>query len=316
LNVSKPFSLGDISLGRHGVGGGIGYAVGGPVGAAIGAGVQHVLTDPSRLIKGLAYARKFRSFLKQNNVYRWASRATGSLRKPAQGTITPLSSIIGKHLWPKDDKKSKEDKFWDVHAKLTSSRPEQIHERISRTVGQAIDEETVAHASLAMGNAIAYLQSKLPQAGKVSPIDMAKGKKPPVDPKEMDKFLARVAVANSPEAAIEALESGKLTKEMVETLQAVYPRMYAALVLRIQEQIYDNPKIPYQNRVQLSVLLGQPMDNTCEPEFIAMVQSQFQGAPEGNAPGAASRGPVGKPKLNKIKPDRFTTNTEKLSGEA
>ena len=71
------------------------------------------------------------------------------------------------------------------------------------------------------------------------------------------------AVDGGPERALERLSHGRLSSEDVEVLHKVYPAMMPTIQAKVREAAgQTKPYIPYQKRIQLSMLLGVPTDST------------------------------------------------------
>lgn len=130
---------------------------------------------------------------------------------------------------------------------------------------------------------------------------MARQLKP--DPVEVMSFLRKVKTVEDPMVAIKAFEDGRLTTDHVKALAASKPAVLTqlrnAVVARVTAK---NADIAYDDRIQLSILLGVEADPTMRPVAIAMGQrtyakmkeqaaAQEQKQPPGpSAPGQAPKG--------------------------
>lgn len=93
---------------------------------------------------------------------------------------------------------------------------------------------------------------------------------------EIAKFERYMQAVEHPLSVFEDMEKGTLTREHVEALKAVYPGMYAQLQQEVIDQATtEGEKIPYNKKVQLSILLDVPTDLSLEPTNIAGLQANF-----------------------------------------
>ncbi len=86
--------------------------------------------------------------------------------------------------------------------------------------------------------------------------------------------------ANDPLGVVEAIAKGQLSREGVETLKTLYPKLYDLTVRTLMEQLTEGAEarkqpLPYAMRVQLSMLLQTPLDPSLQPARIAASQARF-----------------------------------------
>ena len=79
------------------------------------------------------------------------------------------------------------------------------------------------------------------------------------------------------------LQSGTLTRDHVEAVRTVYPAFYKKLqqevsALLTKRDADGHSSLPYNKRVQLSILFGQPSDSSMTGPAILSLQSTFQPA--------------------------------------
>lgn len=161
------------------------------------------------------------------------------------------------------------------------------------------------------GRAIDFLQSKLPPQAVKVPLSAAPVRGVP----DMAKagFLRSLRAVQRPISQVEDLAKGKLSKEGVEALKAVYPETYQDLktkVLdRVQELAANGEDVPYAQRLQIGRLFGVAVDPTQSPAFKASVKGLFAKMDDGvaqspdqtgggQAGGGAPRGPGGGRKVD------------------
>jgi hypothetical protein len=130
-----------------------------------------------------------------------------------------------------------------------------------RMAAPGVADAVVAGAA----RAAAYLRSVAPQIYE-PPFG---GDVAMVDPFALDEFEQRLEAVEDPWGTLERLRTGTLTREHVEALQAVYPRVYEQLVGDVMEVVgtrsNENKPVSFQARTALSLLTGQPLDDSLRP---------------------------------------------------
>lgn len=87
------------------------------------------------------------------------------------------------------------------------------------------------------------------------------------------KLARYVQAATNPGGALERIGQGQVLREDVETLQALYPRMYQRMVSEVLMSLGSVDQLPsYEARVRLSHLLNAPADPSMRPERAAALQ--------------------------------------------
>lgn len=93
---------------------------------------------------------------------------------------------------------------------------------------------------------------------------------------EMAKFERKMNVIFDPWSVIDDLKKGTLTPDQVEALRTVYPVIHKSIQMRIEKHLSEKqPKLPYQSRLKLSLLMGVNVDNSIGPQFVAGLQSNY-----------------------------------------
>jgi hypothetical protein len=147
------------------------------------------------------------------------------------------------------------------------------------------------------GKAIELLKSKLPPSSFPSPLSPH----PVRTIGDMDKasFLRTLNAVRHPMAALDDLQSGRLSDEAAEVLREVYPEQLADLQQRVVEGVNElaakGVTLSYEKRLQIGKLLNAPVDPTQDPMVVATVRdlySQMGNAPQdpnqGGSPGGAA----------------------------
>lgn len=112
-------------------------------------------------------------------------------------------------------------------------------------------------------NGVAFLESKLPK-GSIDPYSLTPSlDKFKVSDAEAAKFMRYYKAVTEPMSAMRSLKEGHISKEEVEALQAVYPKLYQQITTEILRQVADKKsKIDYQKRLALGTMLGIQTDVT------------------------------------------------------
>lgn len=121
--------------------------------------------------------------------------------------------------------------------------------------------------------ALQFLNSKMPRR-KTGQGAILMPYKP--SSQELAKFARYVEIAENPKAAMKHLEAGTLTKEGVETLKAVYPETYKNIVNATANYMGKyGPKLAYNKKLQLGLLLGVPTDPSMNSSYLKKLQTGF-----------------------------------------
>lgn len=143
---------------------------------------------------------------------------------------------------------------------------------------------------------LSFLWDKLPKnPGLGSPLDgFARGQR--MSDAAVHDFARYAAAAETPQRMLDELAAGRLSPQTVEATKAVFPETFNAVREQLINRMDEMGKMPYAQRVQLSVLFETPLDSTMRPETVAALQASFQnesGSPGGMKP---PPGPANGPK--------------------
>ena len=258
---------------------GIGYALGGEEGAGLGLALS-VFTNPGRLIQMRAaldriVTSKEIGIVKAIKTY--IGKASGRSKGLVRKMTAPASlSILERSNWgdKRTRDKSRREAFDRRSKELTEflTRPEKTLKKIDATIASV--SEVAPNVATAMKvqavKAARYLYDQAPKPETEQLLLSHKWRPSDVD---LARFERIAAVIDDPSNALKSLRAGCLTVEEVEALKEVYPRMYSKIVTTIAEQIPElRDKLPYKERVQLSVLFDVPVDATMETGFLQAMQ--------------------------------------------
>lgn len=174
------------------------------------------------------------------------------------------------------------------------SQMQQALEGFTRDLQEHAPETSMA-LQITGAKAISFLKARLPQIPRAGPLA------PQLTPSraEIAKFHRYYQALQHPQDLLKQAASGTLTPEAVEAIAAVMPEYYQAAKAAVMEKLVAHPgKMPYQNRMMVSMLLGQDMDGTTSGPMIAANQQAF--TYNYQPPGAHHAKGGGMPKAGKI----------------
>ncbi len=264
------------------VGGLGGYVVGGPLGAGAGLALS-VMTNPGRLLHlkaafhrmkegfQLGIAKSLSSYIKK------AKAATEGLRELPRKSFVPASlKILQNSQW--GDKKLKaKDRYEAFNQRFQElsdflSEPNRAVERIGRNLDGLHEVFPKIAEQMAIKGMVAarYLHDQAPRP--LTERAAMSGKWKPSDA-ELTSWAKKVAAVNDPTELLRELEAGRLSIDTVEAVKTVYPKLYEQIVLQIAEEIPElREKLPYNDRVQLSILFNLPVEETMRNDFVMAMQ--------------------------------------------
>ncbi len=137
--------------------------------------------------------------------------------------------------------------------------------------------ETAAVIGTKAINGINFLLSKIPK--RPYETIFPSGKQRDYDPSslELARFERYLQVVDSPLTVLQELKQGTLTREHVEALKTVYPNLYSRIQQQVLQELQrvNEEDIPYAKRVQTSILLDIPADDSLLGKNIAALQANF-----------------------------------------
>jgi hypothetical protein len=179
--------------------------------------------------------------------------------------------------------------------------PQALTARIGDMLGRAGLREAAprtaqAVASTAMRAAV-YLRDKAPKDPAPTGVSFVPQKPRAGSVAEQARFAQAVEAIADPVRVVDDLRHGRLNREKVEALKAVYPQLYALVQREVAAQAAElRPKLTTQQEVALSVLFGTPVSAMMEPgnvldfqKTIANGQAQMDATNPGGPPGGQSQ---------------------------
>jgi len=271
-------------LGIAGVAGGA--LLGGPAGAVAGAIVGGT-GAPYATLKTLGSVEALQQRAAgslEGRAVNWARGAERARRGIARITV-PAVRIADEY----DQRKRR------VEAIATAPR-DALREQAAAMAPQA--PQIQASALATADRAAQYLTTALPAA-------VSRGLGPPRPPSrdEMEKWLRKARVVEDPASVVRDIEAGRLSRDGVDALRTVYPARYAALQRDLMTALAEQAgspggiQMPYQDRLQLGLLLDIPTDATLDPELMRAVQATYTPAAEAEQQAASKPRPQKAPNV-------------------
>jgi hypothetical protein len=192
------------------------------------------------------------------------------------------------------EKDDYEDKSQNIR-NLAALPPNELAEYLSElhpNIGTVAPNIT-PHIFATAANSIAYLNSKLPNAGNELPQD----KFMPPSKAQKNAWFDIYETVNNPLSVLKHVKNNTLNRHHVEALQAVYPDLHKEMTSKIAQELGEakmkGKLIPYQRRLSISRLTGIPVDSTMTvPNMQAIIKSaSVNTGPEATSP--ARRGNTG-----------------------
>lgn len=238
---------------------------------------------------GLAAARGEASI---NRVAKALFKSTGEV-----GTNAVLLS-----LQPSETDRAK------LHAQLDKI---QIYPEMLTQVGGSIGHYLPDHAAAISTQAVTaanYLNNLKPNNSPKLPLDS----KLPANPVQQARYNRALDIANQPLLVVKSVQDGRLTPTDVITLKTVNPGAYQRISQNLMSEMTNTLSkgntVPYKTRINLALLLGQPLDSTMTQQAIMAAQPKPpQTQPP--TPTTASSGP----KSSTSKLGKVATNTQTIA---
>jgi hypothetical protein len=183
------------------------------------------------------------------------------------------------------------------------ANPEALSARLEmgdRLAGVA--PQAAAQAALAAVRAVEFLHQVMPKRPPPSILPGEDAWRPSRD--EADRYQRYAQAVKRPQSVLEDLQRGEVSVEGAEALRKVYPRLTEEITRGYLEVIGQSGKrLTYRQVLNLSTLLGMPLDDSQRPEVAREHQMAFQAAP---------RPPPAPPSGGSFKPPDTQTQLQRL----
>lgn len=188
---------------------------------------------------------------------------------------------------------NKEVSAFNTFADLLSQQvkaPQNIMTAAAKAIGPT-DPDMSINLNNTSNNVINYLYNKMPKS-PTGPVPFTAAWQP--TPTQLKAFASTVSVAENPFVVLDKLQDGSLNQNHVQTLKALYPSIYSKLVdqIKMEGMKKDAKKLPYNKKIQLSLLLGEPLDpslnniKSLQASYQQQEQQKSAGSKLENVPGS------------------------------
>jgi hypothetical protein len=299
----------------------VGRWVGGPVvGEAVGAAADLVAN------KGLNTYNTLKTLNTLSKANRMSGRLLRAVTEKAVNAMTGASKIAGPAAGALGEKYLKEvprplsaarkdfKQRAEYLTKLTSDPDYMASEAQKRIAGlEHAAPMLAATLSKQFSGTAYYLADSMPKdptLGRSLNLDPTKSTWEPSD-KDLMSWERRVSTAENPARAIAAIADGKMSRESIETLQALHPVAFGKLQQGVNDAIMNgDTKLTYAQKMQIGQLLGVRADPSLDPSFVQAMQANMSA----QGPGAPPQGPRG-PYKGGVYPSRLNLDTDATGTE-
>lgn len=244
------------------------------IGAAVKA--YNIVQQPFKAISQLA------------EVERLVGKSTNYISKGAKAIFDPSVKVLEKAR-PVGSRLSSEEKL-EEHKKNTeriaslSGDPGKLIDEIASNTEhlQGIAPEMAQNLQAASARAVHFLATKIPGPPHTNPFSH------PYVPSSMElaKFDRYQDIVEKPLRAFDQVRLGTLTPETIETLTAVYPKLYdhmkQVVLNEATEMLHKKKPIPYSTKQSISMFLQKPLDISLSPQSAQMNQMIYAASPQPN----------------------------------
>lgn len=263
----------------------VGGAFAGPVGAALGT-AGGALMQPGRSVRQMAVLESMagrlterveggiKGFISKAKVRAAGGAAVRGATATARGTYR--AGIFA----ASQDTREKRERYARMArgARMAASQPEAVSRAVYASLGPSAEvAPKAAAATVATAQrAVTFLASKLPPQGAPRNFLQPELDEPAVSDAEMARFFRYAEAVESPTKVLDDLRDGKVSREAVEALRVVYPRLYEQIRVEIMARVGEmQEQLAYSDRIQLGILFDVPTDASLRPDFLALMQSSF-----------------------------------------
>lgn len=224
------------------------------------------ITDPTTAVDALSAVEK-----KASSVTKVINNAVKAIFEKTRPAVKGAGILIEEE--PKKRTEKYKKAIEDLN-KLTDN-PEELLDKLEKATENSFEVAPKITQAIQMTviRAVGFLTEKKPKPIHQSPMDQE------YEPSQaqMIKYLRYDEAIENPLVILSQLERNNVLPETTETLQMVYPRLYADIQASIMGEIADKMaaksfSLPYQKRIVLSNFLGINLDSTMLPEIIARNQ--------------------------------------------
>ncbi len=279
--------------------------------AALGSmipGVGHVV---GALAGPIGATKRFLNPTRAAEVLGWFERANTTAEKTLGRSVSELMKPVGEAAERRVGKTAAEiaDKFdkETPQLRMLANDPEELMNRVSRATEHFSEHApTIAqNLQISTSSAVSFIASKIPPSVKEGPL----GHEILPTHEAMLKFNRYHDAVNDPLSVIKSP-----SPEGLETLQTIYPQYLQQARTALLDKITNTRQpIPYQSRMRVSDILGQPADWSMSQPGIQAIQASLLAAKPPPMPMGGTPKGGGKAKAVKFSQHWMTPQQASLS---
>ncbi len=193
-------------------------------------------------------------------------------------TSAAASAILSRSLFSEAKSKPRTDEtaaeMWARHrAELAAARRPGAVERALQQRVPTSDPRLASSLAAVARRKLEWLDAQMPRP----PAGMSDPDVPPwrPTPAQEQRWARVVRAADDPAGVIERAAAGDVSVDEIETVRAVFPRLYQEAQFAVLEAVASGQSIPYARRIQLGALFGLPLTATQDPQFAATMQAGY-----------------------------------------
>jgi hypothetical protein len=218
----------------------------------------------------------------------WVSRIKDAPKLTVPASVKGMHEI---YFAPREERTkhaSGKENAYDQHLSEIANlvqNPERLRQRLAGTFGDlnGYAPRVSTELQLATTQALGYLYAQAPKNPYMNAtVDIRRSWKPSTT--ELVRFERTLRAIHDPVGVLEDFAHGHISKEAADALRAVYPSIYAKMVTRLVPKIAETEGIPLQRRLELSDVLGVPLDSLTDPKMTASYQQMYAEAAQAAAP--------------------------------
>lgn len=215
----------------------------------------------------------------------------------------------------------KVEAFHKISARVTdlATRPDMMRSQIEKmlgasdTLGENAPNYSAELANM-MATTVGFIRDRTPKPQRQrTPFERPWAP----TPQQLDSFARMMGAINDPVGVLHDATTGSPSKEGVEVLRTLYPKLLENVQTRYMEQLVETGKVPtFRVRMNLSRLLGQPLDPMATPEMQQYLREMNQKERKRAEEGKPRQGPSnGQPDLTRSQESRKSQNISEAMGE-
>jgi hypothetical protein len=273
-------SEGQGALGMMIGGGLLGSQIGeGDSTAALGGAAAGAFLRPGGMIRRMAAIERLTKQMKRKVGSGLTKAFSHATKKPTGVRVG--GAMIRTHGRKQDQKRQIEQERREQILRTTQENPAAHQAEVQGAFGQlgGAAPETARLAAEAALRGPRYLLDQMPQREKTTVF----GEKPAYSNSELEHLEMLSRTVAKPTSILDDMSNGTLSTAQVEAVKATYPVWLEDIQRQAAERAFDlaetGRELPYQEQLQLAVLLEQPTNPMLEPDMMALIQGSYSQGP-------------------------------------